>query len=169
MKRTQREHCDARAAQSEEDGFTLLELMMVVAIIGILITVLAPTFLAASSRAKDRAMQASLKNATTGAKSFYFAKADFSNVPPSSLSAETGGVVFVAAAAAPTGQNSVSVFGFNATQMFLAGQSKSGTCFYVLDDEAAGTTKYAKAAGGPSGCAANGSPIPTDPSWQATW
>ncbi|MDQ1475655.1 MAG: type pilus assembly protein PilA [Actinomycetota bacterium] len=169
MKHTQREHCDARAAQSEEDGFTLLELTMVVAIIGILITVLAPTFLAANSRAKDRAMQSSLRNATTGAKSFYFAKADFSTANPALMSAETGGVVFVDKAVPPTGQNSVSVFGFNATQMFLAGQSKSGTCFYVLDDEAAGTTKYAKSAGGPSGCAANGSPIPTDPSWQATW
>jgi general secretion pathway protein G len=169
MKHTQREHCDARAAQPQEDGFTLLELMMVVAIIGILITVLAPTFLAASSRAKDRAMQSSLKNATTGAKSFYFAKADFSTATPGLMSVETGGVVFVDKAIPPTGPNSVSVFGFTATQMFLAGQSKSGTCFYVLDDEAAGTTKFAKAAGGVSGCAANGSPIPTDPSWQETW
>jgi type II secretory pathway pseudopilin PulG len=143
--------------------------MMVVAIIGILITVLAPTFLAASSRAKDRAMQSSLKNATTGAKSFYFAKADFSTTTPALMSAETGGVVFVGPTASPSGQNSVSVYGFSATLIFLAGQSKSGTCFYVLDDEAAGTTKYAKAAGGASGCAANGSPIPTDPSWQATW
>jgi type II secretory pathway pseudopilin PulG len=142
--------------------------MMVMAIIGILITVLMPTFLSATTRAKDRAMQSSLRNATAGAKSFYLSKPDYTTATPTLMSAELGGVAFVGPASPPTGTNSVSVYGFSATLIFLAGQSKSGTCFYVMDDEAAGTTRYAKAAGG-SSCQANGSPIPTDPSWQATW
>ncbi len=167
----QREHLDARAAKSREDGFTLLELMMVIAIIGILITVLAPTFLAAGSRAKDRAMQSSLRNATTGAKGLYLTTADYTGASPAALTAELGGVTFVLGGSDPTGQNTVSVLPLNTTQIVLSGQSKSGSCFYVLDDEAAGSTLYAEAPGA-GACAANGSPIPTDVSatgWHATW
>jgi type IV pilus assembly protein PilA len=164
----QREHLDAHAVQSREDGFTLLELMMVMLIIGILIAVLMPTFLGASNRAKDRAMQASLTSATTGAKSLYFAKADYTTATPVTMSAETGGVTFVAQAVNPTGPNAVSVYGFTTTQVLLSGQSKSGNCFYVSDDEVAGLTQYAKA-NGAGGCAANTSPPPGDPSWLSNW
>jgi prepilin-type N-terminal cleavage/methylation domain-containing protein len=163
----QREHLDARAAQHGDDGFTLLELMMVIAIIGILITVLAPTFLAAGSRAKDRAMQSSLRNATTGAKSFYLNKADYTTASPAALTAELGGVTFVPAGTNPSGQNSVSVQPASISQLILSGTSRSGTCFYVLDDEVAGTTMYAKSPGA-GGCAAN-TITPTDPAWKTTW
>src|SRR4051812_11366002 len=104
----QREHLGARAAQPAEDGFTLLELMMVILIIGILITVMTPLFLGASTRAKDRAMQSSLHNATTGAKSLFLVKADYSTATPASMTAETGNLTFVASNTAPTGVNTVS-------------------------------------------------------------
>jgi type IV pilus assembly protein PilA len=166
----QREQLGARGAQPEEDGFTLLELMMVILIIGILITVLTPLFLGAASRAKDRAMQASLSTATTGAKTFFLEKADYSAATPAAMTAETGGVTFVGAGANPSGQNTVSLFAPppTVTQLVLAGESKSGSCFYVLDDETSGSTFYAKAPGA-GGCAANGAPLPGDPSWKPTW
>jgi type IV pilus assembly protein PilA len=169
----QREHLDARAVESGEDGFTLLELMMVVLIIGILIAVLTPTLLGATNRGKDRAMQTSLTNATIGAKSLYLGTPDYTNATPAAMTAETGGVTFILGNAPPTGQNTVSVFPIpgNINQVVLSGLSKSGWCFYVLDDEAAGLTKYAKAVSA-GGCAANGSPLPTDFSatgWQAAW
>jgi type IV pilus assembly protein PilA len=169
--RKQREHLGARAAQPAEDGFTLLELMMVILIIGILIAVLTPLFLGATTRAKDRALQSSLNTATTGAKSLYLVKADYTTATPASMTAETGGLTFIASNAAPSGVNAVSVFPVSSTQLILSGQSKSGTCFYVLDDEVNGGTVFAKA---PSvgGCAANTSPLPGDVSatgWKATW
>jgi prepilin-type N-terminal cleavage/methylation domain-containing protein len=166
----QREHCDARAAQPREDGFTLLELMMVIAIIGILMTALMPTFLAAGTRAKDRAMQSSLANATLGAKSFYLAKADYTLLSnPTLLAVETGNVTFVDQATQPSGVNSVSVLPVGTAQVVLAGQSKSGWCFYVLDDEALGATQYSKVAPAPGGCPGNTAPPPGDPSWKSTW
>lgn len=55
----------------EEEGFTLIELMVVVLIIAILIAIAIPTFLGARGRAQDRAVQSSLRNAVTNAKAIY--------------------------------------------------------------------------------------------------
>jgi type IV pilus assembly protein PilA len=161
------EHQGARTAEPAEDGFTLLELMMVILIIGILIAVLTPTFLGASNRAKDRAMQTTLRNATTAAKSLYLAKADYTVATPASLTAEVGGLTFVPAGTPPSGVNAVSVNSLSTTQIVLAGQSKSGMCFYVMDDEASGTSKYAALLGA-GGCAAN-TILPTNPGWKSAW
>ena len=54
-----------------EEGFTLIELTVVVLIIAILIAVAIPTFLGARKRAQDRAAQSNLRNALTAAKVYY--------------------------------------------------------------------------------------------------
>ena len=54
-----------------QDGFTLVELMVVVLIIAILIAIAIPTFLGARQRAQDRAAQSNLRNALTAEKVIY--------------------------------------------------------------------------------------------------
>src|SRR5262249_22420769 len=109
-----REHKDARAAQPAEAGFTLLELMMVVLIIGILIAVLIPVFLGANNRAKDRAVQSNLSTAITAAKGVYTDKTDYTLATPGRLTTEAGALNFVASGTAPTSQSTVSVNAVNA-------------------------------------------------------
>src|SRR5438067_8072275 len=58
-------------AEDRDEGFTLIELMVVVLIIAILIAIAIPTFLGARKRAQDRAAQSNLRNALTAEKTYY--------------------------------------------------------------------------------------------------
>jgi type IV pilus assembly protein PilA len=64
-------HALAARRRDDEDGFTLIELMVVVLIIAILIAIAIPTFLGARQRAQDRAAQSDLRNGLTAEKTVY--------------------------------------------------------------------------------------------------
>ncbi|MEA3018822.1 MAG: type pilus assembly protein PilA, partial [Actinomycetota bacterium] len=57
-----------RRRMRNDEGFTLIELMVVVLIIAILIAIAIPTFLGAQNRARDRGAQSDLRNGLTAAK-----------------------------------------------------------------------------------------------------
>jgi type IV pilus assembly protein PilA len=80
---------------NDEDGFTLIELMVVVLIIAILIAIAIPTFLGAQDRARDRGAQSDLRNAVTAAKTIATDDAGlFTSVNVSSLSTAEGALTF---------------------------------------------------------------------------
>ncbi len=60
-----------RSRTSKDEGFTLVELMVVVLIIAILIAIAIPTFLGARRGAQDRAAQSQIRNALVAEKAYF--------------------------------------------------------------------------------------------------
>jgi len=146
--------------EQREGGFTLIELMVVVLIIAILIAIAIPTFLGARQRAQNRAAQSSLRNALTAAKTIYTDSQTYTTVTPATMLAVEPSLTYAADAVTDsTGQNNIGVLG-TATTFSAAALSASGTCYWIKENTAAGTTYGSGTAATCSGTDANAAAAP---------
>jgi type IV pilus assembly protein PilA len=123
-------HSLAARRRDDEQGFTLIELMVVVLIIAILIAIAIPTFLGARQRAQDRAAQSDLRNGLTAEKTVYTdAQTYDTDVQIKAAQVETS-LKWGAGLAAVVGNSSATTTN---DVVCLTETSKSGTKFAIAD------------------------------------
>jgi type IV pilus assembly protein PilA len=116
-----------------EDGFTLIELMVVLLILAILLAIAIPTFLGVTKSANDRAAQSNLNTAMLNAKAAYQSNSQtYTGVTVATLSSAEPSLSFLAAAS--TGQGVISVNATDGHAIVLAAFSKSNNCWYQIDN-----------------------------------
>jgi type IV pilus assembly protein PilA len=124
-----------------QEGFTLIELMIVVLIIAILMAIAIPVFLGERTRAQDGAAQTNLRMALTAEKIYYVDNSAYT-VTPSSLSAIDGTLTFVPGLTPLSSSilNNIAVsVDVTGTIVCLTATSASGAVF-VMADKSAGSS-----------------------------
>jgi type IV pilus assembly protein PilA len=138
----------ASAEEMAEGGFTLIELMVVLLIMGILLAIAIPTFLSVTKNANDKGAQSNLNAAVTAATSFYINPQNFSTFKTGN--AGTNAIKFIAGgpALASSDQVAYALGTSTPTQSILfATWSASGVCWYALINKGSAKDSFGQVPG----------------------
>ncbi len=163
------------AVGSREQGFTLVEMLVVLLIIGVILAIAIPTFLGIRTSNQDTLAQTSIDTTMTTAHQQYQFYSNYSHVFPQDLAQLLPSIHFIPFDQSSSGPNDVSVnivgcadaavppsttpscrndpsqynfYGNNDTALVLAAFSNTGACWFEMSLMAPGATQFGPAAAG---------------------
>ena len=150
-----------RDRRDSEEGFTLIELMVVVMIIAILMAIAIPAFLGARKRAQDSSAKSAVRNSLSEAQVVF---SDLQSYPASAtlattLAAEEPNFTF-SDTVASTGPKEISVeVNAAGTEVILGARSQAGNCIFLKHASTGGGISQAIVAG--ASCDSGAIPVGT--------
>ncbi len=138
-----------RQRLSQEEGFTLIELMVVVLIIAVLVAIAIPSFLGFRNSAQDRAAQTALRNTLLAQKATWTDSSAYTSNATTLAGYEPSIVI-------GTGVNEVNIVNAVATETCMESESASGKFFGIYQPSTGGTQYGVHTAAGL--CPASGAP-----------
>ena len=120
-----------RLGRDDEQGFTLIELMVVVLIIAILLAIAIPTFLSAKKSANARAAQSNLRNALTAEQTYWTDNQSFSNTVATMQGVEPNLNWETSAPTSTDASNSVGVSLPGTSDVLLQAYGKDTVCYAI--------------------------------------